>query len=767
MTVFRLGWSEVRRNLSGTLPRLAMLALAVIPSLYAGLYLFANFDPYGHLDKVPAAVVVQDEGTDVAVGTDTSKTEHHNYGDEVADELTKDGGFDWVRTTQDDAERGVRSGRYDAALVLGPTFSADLASPATSDPRQASLVLVTNDANNYLARTIADTIVGQVRDTLAQKVGTQAADTFLRGFASIHTNLADAVTGADKLADGATRLRTGAASLDLGASTLASGAGDAADGARQVAGGAASAHAGATQLASGASTLSGGASQLAAQTPALASGAKQVASGASDLSDGAGTLAGGLDTLRSKTADLPAQTAKLADGAQQVADGNAQLADAADQLEDAADSAVAGLDDTRATISAQLDDLVDQGVLTRAQADDVLARLDDAGQAVRDGVGDLDTQVGKVDQLAAGAQQVATGASTLASSTPALTQGIAKAASGADDLASGATTLSTGASKLATGAQAASDGASKLADGAQQLDTGAASLATGTSTLADGASSLATGTRKVADGADDLASGAHTLHTGTGSLVSGSKELADGLRQGLGQVPDLSDDQREATASTIANPVEVVSQQLSKAGSYGAGLAPFFLSLAAWIGAYVTFLIVKPLSKRALAAGRGALRTALGGLFTPALLAIVQVVVMLSVTALAVGVHVEHVLLTGLFLTLVAITFAAILQTLNVYLGAAGQFLGLVLMLTQLVTAGGTFPWQTIPEPLRTFHRFLPMSYSVEGLRQLLFGGNMGTVWRDVAVIVGFLVVAVGLTTWAARRQRVWRALQLEPELVL
>ncbi len=88
-------------------------------------------------------------------------------------------------------------------------------------------------------------------------------------------------------------------------------------------------------------------------------------------------------------------------------------------------------------------------------------------------------------------------------------------------------------------------------------------------------------------------------------------------------------------------------------------------------------------------------------------------------------------------------------------------------MLVQLVTAGGTFPWQTIPEPLRSMHRFLPMTYAVEGLRQLLYGGNMATVTRDVTVLVVVLVAALALTTIAARKQRVWTIKKLQPELVL
>ena len=64
MTSFRIAFTELRRITAGRLPRLAVLAMIVIPTLYAGLYLYANHDPYGGLSRVPAALVVDDTGAD-------------------------------------------------------------------------------------------------------------------------------------------------------------------------------------------------------------------------------------------------------------------------------------------------------------------------------------------------------------------------------------------------------------------------------------------------------------------------------------------------------------------------------------------------------------------------------------------------------------------------------------------------------------------------------------------------------------------------------
>ena len=88
MTSFRIAFTELRRITSGRLPRLAVIAMVLIPTLYAGLYLYANHDPYGGLSRVPAALVVADTGASLD-GKDV------NFGRDIADQLLESGDFDW------------------------------------------------------------------------------------------------------------------------------------------------------------------------------------------------------------------------------------------------------------------------------------------------------------------------------------------------------------------------------------------------------------------------------------------------------------------------------------------------------------------------------------------------------------------------------------------------------------------------------------------------------------------------------------------------
>ncbi|MQW78069.1 YhgE/Pip domain-containing protein [Nocardioides sp. dk4132] len=697
MIVVRLAITELRRITAGVLPKMAVLAMIVIPSLYAGLYVYANEDPYDSLERVPAALVVQDQGAQLR-NSATGETEQVNYGDDVARRLLDgSGGFGWVETTQKEAEEGVDTGRYDAALIIGPRFSADLVSTSRFKPRKASLDLLTNDATNYLATTIATTIADDVRTTIAQQVGTKAASRFLQGLGVVHTDLTRGVRGAQRLVDGTTRLSRGT-----------------------------------VELVEGTARLAGGAEQAASGAARLSEGTNRLSEGAERLQQGTATLASGLQTLRSRTATLPADTARLASGAQRVADGNRQVATIGREAAAVSRVVVDQLRAARRSLADALAVLVQDGLLTRTAADQLLNQLSVTAIPVDRVNTRIQRAAAQLDRLSRGSAEVASGARRLAAAAPTLVEGIERAASGGSEVASGSTTLASGARTLA-------DDTGRLVAGADELSAGANRLASSSATLRDG------GAR----------------------LESGTTELRNGLARGLRKVPDLDERTERRTAQTIGDPVGVRDDTLARAGSYGAGLAPFFMSLAVWIGAYMLFLLVRPLSVRSLAADGPSARTALGGLVPPAVVAAFQTAVMFAIVRFGLDIDPAHELATAAVLLVASVTFVAIIQALNAWLGTVGEFIGLVLMLVQLVTAGGTFPWETIPEPLRSMHWFLPMTYAVDSLRQTLYGGELAIVARNLGVLLGVCLIALLATALAARRQKVWTPNRLQPELVL
>lgn len=678
MTVLRLARSELKRMTGGLLPKLTILALSMVPLLYGAVYLYANWDPYGNLDRIDAALVVEDTGATTDGGA------RLEAGAKVADSLMEGDVFHWIPVaTPEEADQGVSSGDYAFALKIPQDFSANLVSPASFDAAsQAMLNVTTNDANNYLLSTIVDKLTTAVHSTVAAEVGEETANQLLTGFGTIHAQMVKAAEGAGQLADGVAGLRDGAATLHEGTATMSSGAGE------------------------------------------LHAGQVKLRDGANQLTDGAGQLSSGLSTLKDKTATLPADSQSLAAGAAQVAAGNAQLnakvQDVAAQL-DAADQGL------RARVAESNNRLIAAGVLTQEQADSILADFDAAAGSnpVARARTKIQADAAGIQQLADGAASVSAGAAQLAAGTPALRDAVSQASSGADQ-------LHTGAAALATGEQAALDGAARLAEGARQVDEGAA-----------------------------------RLDAGSGTAAEGSRTLADEIGKGAGEVPHPDEAQKSNLSRVMADPVAVSNVSQAKAGSYGAGLAPFFLTLALWIGIFMLVQAMRPVTQRALASNAPAWKIALGGWLPFLADSAVQATLLTLVMDLALGLNPAHPVLMWLFMLAAAMAFSALIQGVVALLGSPGKLVVLILLVLQLVSSGGTFPWQTTPQPLHVAHEVLPMAYVVTGMRHLIYGGDLSMIGPTVLGLVGYTALGAAMATLAVSRKKYWTLKTLKPEIAV
>ncbi|MFE4543338.1 YhgE/Pip family protein [Arthrobacter sp. NPDC056727] len=678
MTVLRLARSELKRMTGGLLPKLTVLALAMVPLLYGAVYLYANWNPYGNLDRIDAALVVEDAGAATSNGT------RLEAGQKVADSLLDGHVFNWQSVpSASEADQGVSDGRYAFALKIPKDFSANLASPGSFDSAtQAMLNVTTNDANNYLLSTIVDKLTTAVHASVAKEVGAETANQLLTGFGTIHTQMVKAADGATQLADGVTRLHEGTATLHAGTGKLETGAAD------------------------------------------LYNGQIKLRDGGNELSAGAGRLSGGLAELRDKTSGLPADSQRLADGAAQVAAGNAALnskvQDAVGQLEAAENGLRSRLQETNSK-------LVAAGVLTQEQADRVLAEADAAAASgpVGDAKAKIQADAAQIQQLSDGSAAVSAGAARLAAAAPALTGGISTASAGADRLAAGV-------SALAAGEQTAVDGAAALSAGAQKLDDGAAQL-----------------------------------ESGAGTAAAGAGKLAAGLSQGAGKVPHPDDSQRSSLSAVMSDPVAVSNVSQAKAGSYGAGLAPFFMTLALWIGIFMLVQAMRPVTQRALASNAPAWKIAVGGWLPFLAVAAVQASLLTVVVTMGLGLKPAHPWLMWLLLLAAAMAFSAIIQGVVALLGSPGKLVVLILLVLQLVSSGGTFPWQTTPEPLHAVHRVLPMGYVVDGMRHLVYGADLSLIPATVVGLFGYTLLGMALSTLAVRKNKFWTLKTLKPEIAV
>ncbi len=658
--------TEIKRYSRGTMPRLALITIVLLPLLYGAMYLWAFWNPFAEVAKVPVALVNADRGAVVG-------GQELRVGDQVADALLTSGQLDLHLESADDAAKAVAAGRYYFSITLPKDFSEAVASSATDAPRQAQIDFHFNDANNYLASVIGQNAAREVLNQVGSRVGEQVVGKVLVG-------LTDAGAGIRRAADGADQLTAGLATADDGAH----------------------------QLATGTDTLAAGLVTARSGSAALAVGAAQLSAG---VETATGPLIDVLDKVQRLNLDpddVGAVAARVSSGIKNATDRIAALN-------------------------------VDQQLASGIVAQVVGGLRANPDPTVRD-----------LGEALAGAQRLLDAQGI----DPTTDAGLARLRDGAQQLE---TEFGDPGSPQRRFLTQALDGELKsdvvrLRDGAAQLDGGARKLNAGLVRLADGGRQLATG-------ADQLAAG-------TAKLSDGSRQLSDGLDRGAAQVPTWTDHQRNQVARTIASPVGLQQNVANEASTFGTGFAPFFLPLALFIGTLIIWMLLTPLQSRPIAGGLGALRVVLASYWPALAVATCQVAVMYVVVHFGVGLHATHPVGTVAFLLLIAATFLAMIQAFNAIFGVAvGRVVTLAFLMIQLVSSGGIYPVETTAKPFQILHPIDPMTYAVNGLRELTVGGVETRLWIAIAVLGGVLTVSLAASSWAARRNRQYTMERLHPPI--
>ncbi|MGC7209258.1 YhgE/Pip domain-containing protein [Mycobacteroides abscessus subsp. abscessus] len=638
--------SEIKRFGRSRMTRAAIVVLMLLPLVYGALYLWAYWDPFGHVNKMPVALVNADKGATVS-------GQHVNIGEEISKSLTADGSMDWHVLSLDEARSGVDHGNYYFMLELPPDFSEAIASPLTGEPKQANLVAVYNDANNYISSSIGRTAIDQVLNAVSTRISGQAVNQVLSVVVSSGAGIQQAADGARQLADGAVKVDDGAG-----------------------------------QLATGLHTARPGSAQLA-------TGAKQ-------LSDGINQATDPLLTVTKAVANIGGSTDKLQQGAEALRQANDQI----DGIAKAQDSAANAL---------------------TAVIDQLAGRQDPAANTLR----------GIQDQLRE--HQF----------TPQVRQQLTDAENASiamtETLRGPGSPLKSALDQVGGKGQELTNKLTQLRNGAQQLATGNAQLASGIAKMDDGA---------------------QQLKSGTAQLRSGSAELATKLTDGAKQVPTWSNQQKNAIADTIGGPVHLETAHENAAPNFGTGMAPFFVTLALFFGALVLWMILRPLQTRAIAAEVLPLRVALSSYLPAATIGIFQAIILYCVVRFALGMHAAHPVAMLGFMVLISFAFVAATQAINALVGpAVGRVLLMALLMLQLVSAGGMYPVETTSRPFQILHKYDPMTYGVNGLRQLILGGIDGRLWQAVITLLFILLGGLLITSLSARRNQLWNLTRLLPSI--
>ena len=194
--------NEWKSLLRSKLMLIVVIAIIVIPIIYAGLFLKSMWDPYGSVDNLPVAVVNEDKPVEY-----NGKT--LSIGKDMADELKDNDSMAFNIVDSKTAEDGLANGTYYMVITIPEDFSANAATVMDDNPKQMELTYQTNPGTNYIASKLSETAMLKLRDNIASQVTETYTETVFDSISEAGDGMQEAADGSGKLEDGLTTAADG------------------------------------------------------------------------------------------------------------------------------------------------------------------------------------------------------------------------------------------------------------------------------------------------------------------------------------------------------------------------------------------------------------------------------------------------------------------------------------------------------------------------------------------------------------------------------
>lgn len=460
------------------------------------------------------------------------------------------------------------------------------------------------------------------------------------------------------------------------------------------------------------------------QSISTAAGTNLTAAGAQLQSSGANmqTLQTNIGTMGAKMTDNGTQLTEVSTELKTTADSMAQLQQAIAQMasKDQAPAALTGAVQAIDQLTAGLAE-VNTGLKQQGTTTDTMGGLQ-ATNAIHEGLVKLQTGLQGKNGLVTGLQTY--------------TDGVATAQAGSQQLAANNQTLNSGAGQLNTGLSTLNQQTPQLTSGVQQLNTGASQLNTGLNTLNQQTPTLLAGVNQINDGTGQLATGATQLDSGMHQAGAGIALLDVKLADGSQQVKNLA-----TGTQNVNHLMQPVKTQLTTKSAleqlinvYG----PLILTLIFFVGALLT---QSTLYRQTENLTSGKLRKRI---LTVTGVIAVQGILIASVAKLL-GLEVAQPMAFIVLSLLIAATFTLACLALDRLFGTLGVLVGFALVFVQLIMIAGPFQSQLLSITYRFVAFFLPGTYAVNGLEQVINGTGQHLVGSLFALIIFCGIFFMGL----------------------
>lgn len=682
--------------------------VAIIPALYAWMNIYSNWDPYGNTGNIKMAIVSNDEGYRDDTG------EFHNTGSQVLESMKDNTAINWqFPKTEKEAIDGVKDGKYYGALVIPKGFTNSMYNVFLENVDRPSITFYQNQKMNPVANKITDTVVEKVQTNINNQFIGVLTETVFQDANHISEDLKKD-GGFDEIMGHMTEVRDEMKQYQVMINKIVS--------------------------------------SNAALTKAIDSADSEV----SQIGKNAENTAKALDhsannisktelTIDSYTNNVNASlnTVQTTLGNMAAVMDSAVLSGDVKQMTDAAAKSALDAQTVYENLSALERTIIAAAGGPSPDAEEQMKAIKEQAAAVEKSLVTIATQYASAKTAAAAKQAEAAAA-----------QGLREATTKVQNLQGEYNNTLMPAMKTAL-------------DSVDQTMTGAANVMRSMSLTVAGMGDVFGSLQLTIDSAN-------TSLTNTSLVLDSMVERLDNT---IDAVNEAKDDEKVKTlintlsgdpnlyASFFSSPVEIQSNVIYPVENYGSSVAPFYTTLAIWVGALILTAILKVNPNKKLFPGANQVQLFFGRYLTFLFMTIVQTTVTVLGDLYLLQIQCPNPFRFWVAGVITGLTFSILIYSLVVAFQDVGKALAVVMVVIQIAGSSGTYPIELLPEFFQRVYIFFPFPYAINAMRECI-GGMYGhnyvfylvelAIFIPVSLVIGLLLRKPlhGLTHYMEKRMR-------------
>ena len=698
--IFEIFRRDVRRISHNVIALIVILGLIIVPCLYAWFNIAACWDPYGNTGKIKIAVASVDEGYEGEL-----ISLNINIGDTVLSSLRENTQMDWIFTSKKKALNGVESGKYYAAIVIPETFSNDMMSVFSEDIQSPEITYYYNAKENAIAPKVTDKGASAVQTQVNEVFIKTIANTVLGALQTV-SNTADE-SGADAIVSNLTT------NLDRINNSL--------------------------------TTVTGTLQSYARMTEAAQ---MMLDTTSAFLKQSQETSSNNLNSLKDTQKSfntiqdaISGTTDSINDALTSSTDFYIQISKTLNSTLQSQEKDNAAMANTLNALAKEVDTLTQPYITLR----DLCVEIGNQYPAVSDATGTL---VGKLNESIVSQNALR---DKLNSAADALRSSSTDAASAKAEIDQ----LIQSSSQDLKNVQ--SDYESSVKDQLNQLLNSMKSTDSTVSSLLSQIDQSASGVYTLSGSASsDLSQIKTALENSCTLLQKSSDKISDTLQKldeiqesgDYSQMQDLLSGNHESISSFLASPVELNTNKLYPVENYGSSMAPFYSTLAMWVGGTILVAMLKVSISESSLKGMKKVRdyqVYFGRYIVFLLIGLAQSTLIGLGDLLYLRIQCEAPFLFMLACWITSLVYVNVIYTLTVSFGDVGKAIAVILMVIQVAGSGGTFPIEVAPKIFQSVYPLMPFAHSMAALRETIGGLYGSTYWTELGYLCIFLIASLFL----------------------